>query len=336
MPIITDKREINSLKETHKHCYKCEDGGGRNERSSIIICDICSNWICKECSGVDSKLLDLVVKNDLNYNYICIDCKNQLPQLKDLMQIAQKQMRMENEIVAMKADIEENKKSIKDYEDVKERLSKVEKILENNKLDNEEFPPLPAMNAATEQIRNQITSQQENTTWIKSNLEEEKRKEAIKMNLIIYGIPENENDIESQMKADFNTLQELYSDRVQLDVGDLSNITRLGRKSDKIRPLRITFVEMQKRKEILTNNKGLIMEDEEFKMCNCVKNPGKHIHINVTNDKTKLERELENTLREELKMRRSNGEDVTIRKGKIVNRNVQKTQARWDLVRQNV
>ena len=336
MPLITDKKQIASIKESQKTCLLCDEIGGRTERSSAIVCDICSHWVCRECANIEDKLLDFLVKNDLNYSHICKTCKDQIPQIKDLLKISQKQTQIESDIVNMKADIENNKQTLSKYEGMHQRLSNVESIIQNNKLD-QEFPVLPAINAATQKMQHEITTQQESTTKMQFNMEEEKRKEAIKMNLIVYGIPEQESTVEKQMIADFNVLQELYSDKVQLHADDVTSIVRLGRNTEgKIRPIRVTFNEIQKRREILTNNQGLRMEGDEFKLCKCKANPGKHQHINVTTDKTKQEREFENELREQIKVRRQNGEDVIIRKGKIVNRSLLDTHARWAVIRQNV
>ena len=72
-------------------------------------------------------------------------------------------------------------------------------------------------------------------------------------------------------------------------------------------------------------------------MCECRTNPGKHLHVNVTTDKTKKEREDESILIQELKTRRAAGENVLIKKGKIVNRVQQrKAFARWAEVCQDV
>ena len=336
MTIVTEMKQIRTIRESQQKCSVCVESTGRTERTSVIVCDICTNWVCKDCANIDSKLLDFVLKNDLNYNYICGSCNDQIPKLKDLMKLSQKQMQLENDIVSMKADIAENKRLLSNQNSHEERLTKLEKIIEKNNMDDEEYPPLPAMNAETEKLKQDISSQKEKTTTIKSDLEEEKRKETIKMNLIIYGIPESENNVEDQMIADFNTLKDIYSDRVQLNSADFSSIIRLGKKNDKIRPIRITLLESQKRKEILTNNQGLRLESDEYEECRCRYNPGRHIHVNVTNDKTKQEREAEHTLREEMKARRRNGDDVIIRKGKIVDRYAPITHARWDIIRQNV
>ena len=136
------------------------------------------------------------------------------------------------------------------------------------------------------------------------------------------------------MKQDFSTLQEIMSDRVSIKTSDIRDIMRLGaKKEDQTRPIKITCTSLEKRKEILTNNKNLRIENDYFNYCNCKINPGNHIHINITNDKTLKQREDEAKLREELRTRRAAGEKITIKQGKIVKLNRNRVHARWvDLV----
>ena len=92
----------------------------------------------------------------------------------------------------------------------------------------------------------------------------------------------------------------------------------------------------QLRKEVLINNKALRYEGQQYEECHSETNPGRHIHINVTTDKTKQEREEENKLREVLQERRRNGENVMIKRGKIVKANQQVSHARWAVISQDV
>ena len=335
MPIITDKRQIVTIRENQKNCYHCQQSPGRNERSGAIICDICSHWICKDCSGIDETIYDLVVQNDINYTHICASCKDELPKIKDLIKVSQKQLQMEEEIAGMKKDIETNKQSLQRVSAFEERMVAIEQVIQTNKLDDVNYPRLPDIDATTRKLQEELFFQKEKTTKLNTNLEEDKRKAAKTQNLIVYGLQELHTKVIDQMKEDFSTLQNLYADKVQLTETDISSITRLGQKKDgKIRPIRVTFVDALKRREILVNNKGLKIEGQQYDLCEC-KNAGKHIHINITNDKTQQERETENKLREELKQRRTDGEDVIIKKGKIVKRTSNEAHPRWAEVCQN-
>ena len=333
MPILTDKRRITSVRESQKDCNQCNQPPGRIDRTSIIICDICLNWLCKDCASIEDKIHDFVTKNDIPYNYICPACRDEIPRIKDLIKISQKQTEMAEDLNKLKLEVEGNKKKLKEYEelDVKNRLSAIEKVIQENNLDDE-HPPLPAINAATKQIQKDLTTQAVTTKKINTNIEEEKRKAIRSKNLIVYGMPETPNLTPQElMRSDFHKIRLIYSDRVDLTANDLTSIARLGYKNtDKIRPIRLTFADEQKRKEILINNKSLLIEGDNMPNCDC-KLGGKHIHINVTTDKTKQEREHENQLREELKERRNKGDDVIIKRGKIVNRNDMPatTHPRW-------
>ena len=326
MPIITDKKQLVSLKEEQKSCFKCEQNPGRNERSAIIVCDVCANWICKDCAEIDDKLYELVVQHNVSYTHICSSCKDEIPKIQDLIKINQKLVKIEENIMKMKEDIEANKTSMNE---VDARLAIVETIIQQNKLDDEAFPRLPTINDATEKLQQALSSQQLTTNKLNTNLEEERRKASKTQNLIIYGLPETEETIKEQMRADFHSIRELYADRVELTPKDISGIARLGQKKEKqVRPVRITFVDLQKRREVLINNKGLTIEGFQYEFCKC-KAGGQHIHINITNDKTKQERDQENKLREELKQRRTQGEDLIIKNGKIVKRTLNEAYPRW-------
>ena len=335
MPIITDKRKIAAIREVQQNCFNCQQSPGRNERSSAIICDLCSHWLCKDCANIDNTVYDLVVQNDISYNHICTACREEIPKIKDLILISQKQIQMEEDITAMKKDIETNKQSLQKVSNFETRLRAVEQVIQTNKLDDANYPLLPDIDATTRKLQEKLFSQKEKTSKLNTNFEEDKRKAAKTQNLIVYGLPELHTETIDQMKADFNVLRELYAERVQLATTDISSITRLGQKKDgKIRPIRITFVEPLKRREILINNKGLKIEGQNHDLCEC-KNPGHHIHINITNDKTQQEREIENKLREELKQRRIDGEDVIIKKGKIIKRTSNEAYPRWAEVCKN-
>ena len=336
MPIITDKKQIGLHRESQKTCHNCKEPPGRSDRSSINICDICSNWFCKDCTEIEDKVYDFVIKNDIVYSYICSLCKTELPRIKDIVNIRQKQSQLIEDLASLKKEVEKNTKAIRDYESLKERLSTVEKVIKTNKLDDEQFPSLPDIDATTKKLQLDLYSQVATTDKINTDMKEEKQKATRSKNLIVYGLPETPNvQIKELMMSDFKKIKDLYEGRVDINPNDITAITRLGnKKENKIRPIRLTFIDDQCRKEILTNNKGLLIEGNEYDECEC-RAGGKHIHVNITNDKTKQERELENELREELKNRRTNGEDVIIKKGKIVLRRPVETHTRWVDIYQN-
>ena len=341
MPIISDKKVLSAIKETQTFCKVCSKKPSRVER--IFICDVCSDWLCSDCSAVNEHLYELATKATVKINFVCSSCEEQLPKVRDLLKLSSRQEEMEKDIVQIKEDVSNNTTLINQQKEksdsTEERLKKVEELLQINHLDeDEEFPTLPKMNAAAKSLAEQLTSQRETTKKLNAQLNEqrelnaeEKRQAARAANLIVYGLPEeteSNNELE-QMKNDFNNLQDLLSDRVEIDTKDISDIRRLGTKKDKSRPLRITFKNQEKRKEILTNNLGLIISDDKYQVCPCKTYPGRHVHVNITNDKTRQQRETEAKLREELKERRKSGENIKIKQGKIVSRDPSNAHPRW-------
>jgi len=121
------------------------------------------------------------------------------------------------------------------------------------------------------------------------------------------------------MIKDFNKIKELYENKVQIKEDDITAITRLGAKKETgIRPIRIIFKEESKKTEVLRNNRGLIIYDDNLEICSCeIKT--KHIHAHVSTDRTEIQREKDKKLHLELKRRRNAGETgLVIRNEKIV------------------
>lgn len=186
----------------------------------------------------------------------------------------------------------------------------------------------PALGEQTQKIdlavkESQETRKQlgENMVKQKEDIEELNRRRSREKNLILYNLVEDEKETTEQlMLADFEKLVNLYSGKVEIIEEDITAICRLGeRKENKSRPLRITFRSEAKRREILRNNKNLILEREELPICSRCEGDTKHIHVYVSIDRTIQQRDKEKALRAELKRRKNAGEgDLVIRNEKIV------------------
>ena len=333
MPIITDKKQSFTLKETQKQCKLCTEKGTRTSR--IVQCDVCLFWLCLECSSIPESLYEYTTDHNITYNYICNPCKDDLPQIRDLMQMKDKQKKMEEDLIRIDQRSEDHEK----------RLKTIEKVLRDNKLDDEEYPKLPLYAEKAKKLEDLLSNQEDATKILDKKLqehtditEEEKRKAAKQRNLIIYGVPEKSTDSKEQMKEDFNTIRALYENRVPIEANEITELIRLGSKENsKIRPIRIALASPEKRLKLLRNNINLRIHDEEFEYCECKREPGHHVHVNVTNDKTKQERETEKALREELYRRRNDGEEnIIIKKGKIVKKSRSNAQTRWVDIFQDV
>ena len=335
-------------KPNQETCSNC-----KKKSAKAVECDICLLRYCLKCSEVSEAQFELTEDID----HICKPCKEGLPRIRELMNIKEKLENMEEDITNMKTDIEENKNTIAQqgltYAELNRRLMAVEKVIKDKKLDDEDFPSLPLLNQEKDKVSKILMKQKkfddiarkQNTIAEKQDKldievkkqkvekEEEKRREGRENNLVVYGVPEEEEDTAKQMNLDYNVVKHLYNHRVNIEPEDLIQITRLGdKKPEQIRPIRITFSSMEKRTRVLRNNRDLKLYDGQAEECtytNCNDEDKKHLHVYVSPDKTKQQRDQEKDLRDEMRTRRTSGEtDLIIRNNKIVKKSVS-TQVRW-------
>lgn len=331
MPIVNDETKLANLMEHQKTCRLCDDEAGKNPIK--LICDICTKWVCLDCSAVPEEIYQLANKTNAKMNFFCDPCESEIPKIRDLITVQKNQQQMLDDITNLKTDVDTNRTSIAkqndENEEIKRRLDAVEKVIHENKLSEADFPPLATLIEGNRKLKEDFTTQtKELGATLKKqqeNTEEQKRREAKQSSLIIYGVPEKNIDPTNQMLEDFKTLKLLYSNRINIEKEDISHISRLGEiKPNQIRPIKITCTSTEKRRKILINNKGLKLEGDDYDLCvntDCSYLPGKHAHVYVTTDKTKQERVEEGKLRQQLKQRRDAGEvDLIIRNGKIINR----------------
>ena len=330
----------------NEKCKICETNTVNKTEDVAIECDICQEWVCFDCTGLPHQMHQLI-QTEQNIDFLCTQCKEQLPSIRELMTLKQ-QMNQEAET---NKNFREAQKVTNDNLD--KRLARIEKVMEENNLYDENFPPIHELNEEKEKLNKFIEKQQKLSEVVKKQKEavavvvkqqrqavaDGKYKEDRAKNLIVYGVPEEHEDVSEQMKTDYNTIKYLYRESVQLPTKDISQISRLGpKKQGQVRPIRITFSNTEKRLEILRNNKNLILDDENFAMCTAIycEDKQKHKHIYVTTDKTKQERDIEAKLRTELNTRKQAGEqNLIIRNFKIITKTQTPTHPRWADVIEN-
>ena len=141
---------------------------------------------------------------------------------------------------------------------------------------------------------------------VQEEIREQQNRIERKLNLIVSGMPESKGNEEHN---DITLVNEIHS---KLDVKPISSfkIRRLGKKGTKPRPTLIQYQEadQETRATILRNAKKLRNVNKE----NCIS------AVFVNPDLTYKEREESWKLRQELKRRRENGEELIIRRGAIV------------------
>ena len=269
--------------------------------------------------------------------FFCKDCKTSIPELRNVLEITKKQQKFQ-------ADLDEHDTRITKFEQELEKLNKITiegldtrlAALEAKQIDKEsiktiaetcfsqtDFPSLQTQKQLEDTIQSTTKKQLEETR------EEAIQREDRMKNLIVYGIKEIHNDRTEQMKADFTAIKTLYSEKVDLCSKDLLQVTRLGKEAEnKIRPIKITFADLQKRNLVLRNNKNLKLYGDNGETCSLdfCEDGDEHVHIYINTDKTKQQMKEEKELREELKRRKQTETNLIIRNGKIITKS---THARW-------
>ena len=309
-------------------------------------CDICSENSGLECTSYNEEVVKYLKTSGVEVNFICHGCTETLPDLKNMLEITRQHLKLQEDVKAHDTRITTNQVHI---ETLTEQLAAKDTLidqmntrlatLEVKNIDAEQvqtiaqriikdtdFPPLTELRKTHEKTIESLEAIEKRQN---EDREEIKRKEAAVNSLIVYGIPEGKDtDKAEQMKLDYNTIKQLYEHRVPIHTTDLLQVSRVGNhKENKIRPIKITFTDMQKRLQVLRNNKNLLLygEDEcEFDFC---QDEEHHKHIYVSTDKTQQQRNEERALRDELKKRKETDADLIIRNGKIIKK--KENQARW-------
>ena len=298
MPVVTDKPSISAITQKQNNCNICNELSPRNKH--IATCSICTMWMCLQCTNIPEAVLKAASTAEAKLHIVCEKCEVDLPKIRNLLTIQKEQEKMKIDIKTLQTDVSANQTLIttcnNEHESINTRLEAVESILNLHKLSDKDFPLLSTVVAGTQKLQVDLTAEKVKTTGIgvalkkqQADKEEQQRREAKKTSLIVYGIKEiHTEDKTAQMKADFNTIVQLYSDRLEILGEDFSQISRVGNhKPGQIRPIKITCINMEKRNKILTNNKGLKMYDDDYEDCTSCNSHGKHVHVYVTTDKTK-------------------------------------------------
>ena len=206
--------------------------------------------------------------------------------------------------------------------------SKVDKLMEKaNSLEVETKVLRTDMNSVTKRLEI-VEKKLEGSVKkeIGSALNEQVDIEKRKLNLVVFNLPEPENtentvwDIDTKVAKDTKEISRIIKDNLKIHISDntIVNARRLGtldttsdsakNGTPKPRPLKITFSDITKKRDLLTAAK---------KLRSCEDDIANRLYINP--DLTPEQRKLDQKLRQEMWRRRTeNKENVIIRKGEIV------------------
>ena len=263
-------------------CGGCGEVSGGSEDG--IQCDQCNLWYQVKCAGISIKTYSQLAKLD-SFEWTCLKCKEEIKKLKE-----------ENAIIKHEnMNIKHmNDKLLEENDLLKNKLSALEKRLEEIKIE----------------LKGDIV------TEVMDKIKENEDRKTREGNLVLYNIPEpSATQSNERINEDGMFCEKLFIEGCLVKREDFSikNVIRLGKKHDNVKP-RPLLVKLQSSREkwyILKNAKNLGKSKEP----NVKK-------ISITPDLTLQERELDRKLRQELKIKKENGDsNWYIKNGKLQKKN---------------
>ena len=250
-------------------CIECEEPCTDTQKA--LMCECCVQWIHIACEGLDEAVYDLLFKGGESVSNLRYDCKKCRAKVCEAVE----------KFKVLEQDTAELKCAMKD---VKKDMSNLKTTIKE-------------------------TVQDGLHDFLTTNQDFEKRK----MNLIVFGLPEQEKqlDLVTKKQMDKDTITNIIQDELKVALSPrtgISNASRLGvRQEGKTRPLKIEFLDINAKRDVLTKAKNLRKSTADI---------AKKLYINPDLNKDQLK--AEKILREKMWERRSNGENVIIRRGAIV------------------
>lgn len=259
-------------------CTKCSE----EVKFEAIECNSCHGWFHRACTSLKVREFEFLTECDESILWKCPDCmkvdgdgNRRITALETRMGelSSQTNSKMENMSGSMKLLQQQN-----------------QMILELLK------------NSTEEKIEEKITAQ------MSQHLEEKKEVEEKKNNIIIFNIEEEKGEKENEI-GDLETVKKILKtvnpDTEMLQGLELSTVQRLGKKKKpdpenplRPRPIKVTLQSTDQKENILKN-------------CRALKNSAWE-KIGISTEKTRRERDEEQSLRMECENRKKKGEDVYI------------------------
>lgn len=308
-------------------CTQCKKDISDDEEEALP-CEICDIWRCRECINIPAKVYKYLEANSEAFPFICTTCSPKLPEMREMMELKntihtlqekvdslenkQKQQQLDQtRLVTLELQVEELTKAQKSQGEVSKLMSETVSEIKARRIDSIDFPELLAENPP-QKLLEMITTHVQPTLkpMINTEISERDQIEAIKMNLIISGMPENTNPGDDETK-----FTQMIKDEMDLVV-ELESVERLQRKTANNTPkmLRVVFKDMRMRKAILSKATTLRNSTNDY-----VK---KNIYIRP--DLTKKQLEESKNLSDQLRAKRdaNPGRKYKIYRGRIIETNL--------------
>ena len=260
-----------SLKEPEK-CIKCDLAFNDDENEQCIQCEVCEEWVHAICIDIQPEMYKVLFKKGESslrgFKWFCEKCDRKI----------------EDVIVKMTSLETKTKHLESDMEIIKNKVEKLEGGIKT-------------------QVKDEIAEVMEDKEEI----------EWRKYNLVIFGLPESKLSVkDDRIDEDTRIIKDIIKHDLNVGLSPRNGIydaKRLGTfNGNKTRPVRITFDDINTKRQVLKDAKTLKQNTNPMK---------RKLFINP--DLTKQQRKDDEDLRKKMWDRRENhNENVVIRKGKLV------------------
>ena len=286
-------------------CITCSE---KIQDLKALDCQLCLQWVCQPCSGRSTELFEFLQDKDESMSILCKDCKLEIPTLREMKSIQQKQADLEDEINNIRNDVRETKTTVDGSKETQElqgsEINRHEAELKELFRRMEDMESKLVINTAGSEATDEgsyaniaLRGRDQIQTIVRTQINEQSEIEKLKLNLVISGVSENLSDDEDKT----NVLALLEQ---ELDVtADVNKTERIGRPriqkqgEDPPAPrlLKLHFVTQRSRKEVLSKATTLRRSnDEDIKKL-----------VYIRPDLTKLQIEQSKNLRDLLRKTRT-------------------------------
>ena len=280
-------------------CAECNQAVKRTD--SVFTCDVCEKWMHCKCVNMDEgdykRLQALLLKKYKQIKINCTSCEKTEQKLRKLNENLEK---------LLERDRKKEEQIEKQAQDLLALNEKLSKLVEETRQRFNQQAQGPSTSSGAQAVinpqnlnQNRIIGIEENINKIKEEKEIEKREK----NAIMYNLNETENR-EDDIQAITNVLQKVkLLDKVERNDKNELLCFRLGKEAlaERRRPILIKFVDKYSKVSFLKSWKEL-----------------KEMNLWSQLDMTIKQRADNRILLQELGERRNAGENVKIRRGKIV------------------
>ena len=270
-----------------------------NDELGGVECELCFAWYHPGCQGLNMEAYGAVRKNALFW--ICIQCRKFIPKFRNMVQGTTTGQPESEHLARIEQKVDDLSKVFSEQKiAASEALSSAE---EAKKL----FADVVKNGDTTSDQAKILTNENIQKCFEKFQTEKEEQ-EKRKCNIVASNLPESEAPSgEERKREDVTNIVDIIKDELRLNVR-VENAFRAGKKQEnRPRILIVTLKSEASKWDVLKTSKLLRESENEV-----VRN------IYINKDLTVQEREQQKKLRDEVKARRAQGENVKIVKGKCV------------------